>query len=139
MHNAPWEELTACANKARLHAYAPYSKLLVGAAVWAGGRIFSGCNVENASFGLTLCAERNALAHTIAQAERPKALLLLADTPHPIVPCGACRQVLVELCTPELPLLCCTLSGLQRPLLLSQLLPFAFDKSFLGPAPRAIF
>jgi len=133
MHNTPWEELTACAKEALSHAYAPYSKLQVGAAVWTGKRIFSGCNVENASFGLSLCAERNALACAVAHAERPKALLLLADTPLPIVPCGACRQVLLELGAPQLPILCLTLSGQQAFFRLSQLLPFPFDEGFLKP------
>jgi cytidine deaminase len=131
MQNIPWEEMARAAKEVHARAHAPYSKLQVGAAVWTGSRLHAGCNIENASFGLTVCAERHALAHAVAQGERPKALLVLAPTPKPIVPCGACRQVLLELCAEDLPILCCTLSGEQALFRLSELLPFAFERGLL--------
>jgi len=123
----PWEEMRALAQTAHTRAYAPYSGLQVGAALWTGRHLYAGCNVENASFGLTVCAERNALACALAQGERPAALLVLAPTPKPIVPCGACRQVLWEFCTADLPVLCANLSGQQLCLRLGELLPLAFE------------
>jgi len=93
-------ELLAAAIRARTHAYCPYSKFAVGAAVrTADGAIYSGVNVENASFGLTVCAERNAISAAVAAGMRPgelKALALAGGTDAPITPCGACRQVLSE-------------------------------------------
>ena len=92
------ELLIQAAQAARDNAYAPYSRYHVGAAlVTTDGRIFSGCNVENASFGLSLCAERNAVAAAIAAGERQyTALVVVTDSSPPAAPCGACRQVLVE-------------------------------------------
>jgi cytidine deaminase len=92
------ELLIRAANAARDNAYAPYSRYHVGAAlVTTDGRIFSGCNVENASFGLSLCAERNAVAAAIAADEREfRALVVVTDSSPPAAPCGACRQVLAE-------------------------------------------
>jgi cytidine deaminase len=84
--------------QAREMAYAPYSKFKVGAALWvADGRIFSGCNVENISYGLTNCAERVAIGAAVAAGAREfLAVVVVADTQLPISPCGACRQVLAE-------------------------------------------
>ena len=83
---------------ARLRAYAPYSNFQVGAAVLAAdGRIFTGCNVENLSYGLTICAERNAIFAAVAAGVREfSAMAIVADTRQPISPCGACRQVMAE-------------------------------------------
>lgn len=91
-------ELTSAATEARLRAYAPYSNFLVGAALLAGdGRIFTGCNVENLSYGLTICAERNALFAAVAAGVKEfAAITIVADTREPISPCGACRQVMAE-------------------------------------------
>lgn len=91
-------ELLEQALLVREKAYAPYSQFKVGAAVRGGsGHIHTGCNVENASYGLTSCAERNAIYQAIAQGEQNlKEILVLADTKEPVVPCGACRQVMQE-------------------------------------------
>lgn len=93
-----WDELVAAAWATRELAHAPYSNFHVGAALLAAdGRIFTGCNVENLSFGLTICAERVAVGSAIAAGARGfLALAVVADTREPISPCGACRQVLAE-------------------------------------------
>lgn len=92
------DELVSAAWTARERAYAPYSKFKVGAALLAtDGRIFSGCNVENLSFGLTNCAERVAIGAAVANGvTKFDAVVVVADTGVPISPCGACRQVLAE-------------------------------------------
>jgi len=93
-----YHDLIVRATEARLVAHAPYSQFRVGAAVLAAdGRIFCGCNVENLSFGLTICAERNAIFHAIASGAREfTAIAIVADTREPVSPCGACRQVMSE-------------------------------------------
>jgi cytidine deaminase len=93
-----WDDLLHQAWEARDQAYAPYSRFAVGAALLAtDGRIFTGCNVENLSYGLTICAERVAIGAAIAAGARDfLALAVVADTDVPISPCGACRQVLSE-------------------------------------------
>jgi cytidine deaminase len=90
--------LLAMARRAGRKAYAPYSKFRVGAALLAGdGRVFTGCNVENASYGLSQCAERNAVARAVAEGCRDfRAIAVASDRPEPASPCGACRQVLAE-------------------------------------------
>ena len=98
-----WDELLERAWAVREHAYAPYSRFAVGAAVLAAdGRIFAGCNVENLSYGLTNCAERVAIGAAIAAGVRDFiAVAVVADTELPISPCGACRQVLAEFSVPQ--------------------------------------
>ncbi|WP_035610148.1 cytidine deaminase [Haloferula sp. BvORR071] len=92
-----WEPLIQAAWEARERAYAPYSKFHVGAAILVSGEIFTGCNVENLSYGLTICAERVAVGTAIAAGlQRIEAVAVVADTELPISPCGACRQVLAE-------------------------------------------
>ena len=93
-----WSSLVAAAREVREHAYAPYSSYPVGAALLSGsGRIYTGCNVENASYGLALCAERSAVAAMIAAGERTiRAIAIVTDGPIPGPPCGMCRQVLAE-------------------------------------------
>lgn len=95
-----WRTLLRAAARARQAAYAPYSRYQVGAAVLTpSGRIFAGCNVENVSFGLTLCAERNAVAQMVAAGERTiLAVAILTAGPEPGTPCGMCRQTLAEFC-----------------------------------------
>ncbi len=98
-----WDSLLKVAWEAREHAYAPYSKFAVGAALLAAdGRVFPGCNVENLSFGLTNCAERVAIGAAVAAGVREfLAVAVVADTGVPISPCGACRQVLAEFGVPR--------------------------------------
>lgn len=91
-------ELIQHARTAAERAYCPYSNFMVGAAVLTrSGKIFAACNVENASYGLTCCAERNAIFAMVAAGERElSAVLVYTPTPHPTAPCGACRQVIWE-------------------------------------------
>ncbi|MEX1115084.1 MAG: cytidine deaminase [Akkermansiaceae bacterium] len=98
-----WNTLVEAAWQARENAYAPYSNFHVGAALLAAdGRIFSGCNVENISYGLTNCAERVAMGAAVAAGVREfMAVAVVADTAVPISPCGACRQVLAEFGVPR--------------------------------------
>jgi cytidine deaminase len=93
-----WEQLAAAAKQASTRSYSPYSRFPVGAALrTADGRVFTGCNVENASFGLTVCAERNAIFSAVgAGACEVAALVVYTPTDAPVTPCGACRQVLAE-------------------------------------------
>ena len=95
---AEWQELVTAARHASTNAYCPYSRFPVGAAVrTSDGRVFAGCNVENASFGLTICAERNAIFQAVtAGAKAIAALAVYTPTPACFTPCGACRQVLME-------------------------------------------
>ena len=96
--NAVRNELKAAARAAAGHAHAPYSNFRVGAAVLtAQGAIHAGCNVENASFGLSICAERNAIFSAVARGARAiRAIAVYTPTPAPTTPCGACRQVIAE-------------------------------------------
>ena len=118
--------LLESARRAQANAYAPYSKFPVGAAVLAGdGRIFLGCNVENSSFGLTVCAERNAIAAAVVAGASPVAVAVVANDSD-IVPCGACRQVLAEF-GPDLSIVLASASGdAHKVTSLSELLPAAF-------------
>jgi cytidine deaminase len=98
------DDLFRAARKAADFAYAPYSKFRVGAALLAeDGTVFTGCNVENRSFGLSICAERNAVIHGVAQGRQAFTALAIAtpDSPGPVGPCGACRQVLSEFMGPD--------------------------------------
>lgn len=109
------QHLIAEAHQARERAYAPYSKFKVGAAVQTkDGKIFHGCNVENASYGLCNCAERTALFSAIAAGYRPgdfAAIAVTGDTDGPIAPCGACRQVIIELGGPTLAVVLTNIKG----------------------------
>jgi cytidine deaminase len=114
------------ARRAQANAYAPYSGFRVGAAVLsADGRVFQGCNVENASFGLTVCAERNAVAAAVVAGARPAAVAVVTPRDH-VGPCGACRQVLAEFDL-DMPVVLADGNG-ERPMLttLRELLPGAF-------------
>ncbi len=121
-----WEQLTVVAQQVRRNAYAPYSQFQVGAALLAAsGRIYAGCNVENASYGLTVCAERNAVFAAVAAGERTFVALVVAGVSSEVFPCGACRQVLAEFCD-DLPIRIVGENGSWQETSLKALLPFAF-------------
>ena len=105
--------LASAAIEASERAYAPYSKFKVGAALLAeDGRVFTGCNVENASYGLTNCAERTAVFKAVSEgATRFKAIAIAGGVGNVAMPCGACRQVLAEFCPPDAPVRCVSLDG----------------------------
>jgi cytidine deaminase len=127
---AQFAELQQQARAAREQAHAPYSGFRVGAAVLAGdGRIYAGCNVENLSFGLTVCAERNAIAAAVAGGMRLgelAAIVIIGDTQQPISPCGACRQVLAEFAHADCLVRGLNLHGASRDWHLDELLPDGF-------------
>lgn len=122
------EALIAAARSARSHAYMPYSRFAVGAAVLtASGQIIHGCNIENAAYPSTICAERCALHSAYAQGFRDiVALAVIADTPGPVSPCGGCRQVMSELC-PSAVIFLANTAGLWHQTTVAELLPGAFD------------
>lgn len=122
------ESLIQAAREAREKAYAPYSGFKVGAAVLnRDGRIFSGCNVENASYGLTNCAERTAVFKAVSEGgTQLTALAVIADTRKPVAPCGACRQVMAEFGIEKI--IMCNTKGERHIATLDQLLPAVFDQ-----------
>jgi cytidine deaminase len=124
--------LIAAATAAREHAHAPYSKFRVGAALRAiSGRIFTGCNIENATLGLTICAERLAVFKALSEGERGfNAVAVVAQTDVPTPPCGACRQILWEFCG-DAEVVLANLKGQVTLHRMSLLFPEAFDRSFL--------
>jgi cytidine deaminase len=132
LHDTQHGALIAAARTAREHAHAPYSNFRVGAAVRAkSGRIFTGCNVENATFGLTLCAERVAIFKAISEGERGfDAVVVVADTGALTPPCGSCRQILWEFCG-DAEVILANLNGKVERYRMSALLPKPFDQSFL--------
>jgi cytidine deaminase len=129
MH-ADIDALIRAARDARASAYAPYSEFGVGAALLTkDARVFSGCNVENASYGLSNCAERTALYSAIAAGYRPgdfTHLVVIGDTDGPIAPCGACRQVMMELGGAQLIVVQTNLHGAVTKATAAMLLPDAF-------------
>ncbi len=130
------EKLLDAAQTARENSYSPYSKFKVGAAVLASdGSIFVGTNIENASYGLTVCAERNAIFAAVSAGKRKFRALALITQKLPGLdfnsPCGACRQVMSEFIAPDAPILIAVLDGGKRivyPKQLQELMPFPFDK-----------
>ena len=125
-------QLLTMAREARRRAYAPYSNYQVGAALLtASGEVYTGCNVENASYGLSMCAERVAVGNAIAAGERQfQVLVLVTSGSVPALPCGACRQVLHEFC-PDLTIVAHTIDGRRTVAKLNELLPHAFGFSDL--------
>lgn len=119
------DDLLHLAALARQSAYVPYSHFAVGAALRADdGRVFTGCNVENASYGLTICAERNAVAHAVAEgARRFDAIAVVTE--NGVTPCGACRQVLAEF-GPRMTVIVADVAGNHRVYAMNELLPDAF-------------
>ena len=126
------DPLQAAALAARENAHAPYSKFLVGAALQdTVGRIHTGCNVENATYGLTLCAERVAVFKAISEGAREfRRIAIAADGETLTPPCGACRQILWEFCG-DIEIVLVNLRGKSETLRLKELFPRAFDASFL--------
>lgn len=122
--------LLQLAAEARERAYVPYSHFQVGAALLdADGQVHKGCNVENAAYGPTNCAERTALFRAIADGHAPgsfQAIAVIGDTEGPTAPCGVCRQVLVELCRPDMPVYLGNLKGEFLQTTVADLLPGAF-------------
>jgi cytidine deaminase len=132
MARAAAARLVAAARSARRRAYAPYSRFQVGAAVLAGGRVHPGCNVENASYGLTVCAERHAVGRMVAAGgRRIQAVAVASGTRPPTPPCGMCLQTLAEFAGPELPVLLVGGRGARRETTLGALLPQAFSRTYL--------
>jgi cytidine deaminase len=122
------DELRRRARSAAAHAYAPYSRFLVGAAVLTDAAIYSGANVENASYGLSVCAERNAIFQAVAQgARRIDAICIYTPTSAAVTPCGACLQVLREFASEALIVCCTDDDGAERRYALAELLPAAFQ------------
>lgn len=124
----PWADLIEAATAARDRAWAVYSGYAVGAALWMeDGSIVTGCNVENRSLPLSLCAERTAMARAVAAGKtEPKALAVITDSDPPGTPCGLCREVLREFAE-DLPILAVNLEGERREYRLTELLPHAFE------------
>ena len=129
------EALIEQARKARAKAYAPYSHFQGGAALLArDGKIYHGCNIENASYGLTNCAERTAFYSALADGQKPgnfTQLAIVGETDAPIAPCGACRQVIFELGGPKLEVILANMDNLVEITTPAQLLPGAFSSSDL--------
>jgi len=127
-----YEALVAAAKDARLNAHAPYSNFRVGAALRAAsGRIFGGCNVENATYGLTVCAERVAIFKAISEGERGfEAISVVTDTDSLTPPCGACRQLIWEFCG-DVPVILANLRGKTEMIRMHDLFPKPFDSSNL--------
>lgn len=126
------KELMKIARKARQNAYAPYSHFAVGAALLAeSGKVYTGCNIENASYGLTCCAERNAIFAAVGAGERRfKMLAVAADSPEPVAPCGACRQVIAEFGIPLVVM--GNLKEATKNMMAEELLPYGFGQESMN-------
>ena len=121
---------------ARENAYVPYSKFKVGAAlVSKEGKVYHGCNIENAGYSMTNCAERTAMFKAVSEGVREfESLAVVADTEGPVSPCGACRQVLAEFCEPNMPVYLINLKGNVLETTVAELLPGAFSPEDLANA-----
>ncbi|CAM4303099.1 cytidine deaminase [Listeria booriae] len=126
--------LIALAKQARENAYVPYSKFKVGAAlVTTEDEVVMGCNIENASYGLTNCAERTAIFKAVSEGKQHfKKLVIVADTDGPVAPCGACRQVISEFCEPDMPVVLTNMKGDVAEVTVGELLPGAFTPGDLN-------
>lgn len=126
------KELMKIARKARQNSYAPYSHFAVGAALLAeSGKVYTGCNIENASYGLTCCAERNAIFAAVGAGERRfKMLAVAADSPEPVAPCGACRQVIAEFGIPLVVM--GNLKEATKTMTAEELLPYGFGQESMN-------
>lgn len=125
--------LLATARQAQASAYAPYSKFRVGCALETEtGEVFTGCNVENASYGGTVCAERIAIFKAVSEGHRKfRRIVIATDANTPAAPCGMCRQVLAEFCSPELEIILVGANDSERRLTFADLFPFPFDPASL--------
>jgi cytidine deaminase len=130
------DALVAAAKAAREHAFVPYSHFKVGAALLAeDGSVVTGCNVESASYGLTICAERVAIVKGVSEGwTRFTCVAIVADTENPTPPCGACRQLLWEF-APDAEVVLENLTGKRRTFTMRELLPYGFDGGYLSPSP----
>ena len=126
-------ELIEIAHLAREFAHAPYSNFKVGAAIeTTDGRVFTGCNVENSSYGLSMCAERVAIFKAISEGVHDfQRIAVIADAPYPVRPCGACRQVISDLFAPHAEVLMANLQGQTETVTIAELLPIPFNRSYL--------
>ncbi len=122
----------AAAREAREHAIAPYSGFRVGAAIQTdSGAIIGGCNIENSTYGLTMCAERVALLKALSDGHRAFVrIVVVADTAAPTPPCGPCRQLLWEYCG-DIPVVMANLTAITATLTLAELFPLPFDRRLL--------
>ena len=125
--------LVAAARDARQHAVADFSGFKVGAALETDtGEIITGCNIENATYGLTVCAERVAIFKALSEGKRSFArIAVVADTASPTPPCGACRQIIWEFCG-DIEVVLANLATISASVRMTELLPRPFDKSLLG-------
>lgn len=132
MNETNTEHLVEAAKSARERAFAPFSNFRVGAAVeTADGTIFTGCNVESASYGLTVCAERVAIWKAVSEGvTRFSRIAVAVDTDELTPPCGGCRQIIWEFCG-DIPVTLANLKGDTETMMMSELLPRAFDTNFL--------
>lgn len=121
---------------ARENAYVPYSKFKVGAALLSKeGKVYHGCNIENAAYSMTNCAERTAVFKAVSEGVRDfSSLAVVADTEGPVSPCGACRQVIAEFCEPTMPVYLINLKGNVLETTVAELLPGAFSPEDLANA-----
>ena len=138
MSEINWAALQSAAQQAAAQAYAPYSKFPVGVAVLAqSGKIYTGCNVENASYGGTVCAERNAIAAAVVAGERTfSAVMVYTPQDKLTPPCGICRQVIAEFFTPDAPIASCNHLQQQQLWTLGELLPAAFTPTYLANSTK---
>ena len=126
-------KLIELAVEARERAYAPYSNFTVGAALLTkAGKVYQGCNIENASYGLTICAERNAIFHAVAEGHTHDfvRIVIAGRSEDFCVPCGICRQVMQEF-APDLTVICLNGKGEAKTFALKELLPYGFDNRWL--------
>jgi cytidine deaminase len=127
-------QLLEKAKEAREMAYVPYSKFKVGAALLTeDGQVILGCNIENAAYSLCNCAERTALFKAYSEGlKKFRKMAVIADTPNPVAPCGACRQVMAELCPPDMEVYMGNLKGEKVTKTVAELLPGAFSQEDLN-------
>ena len=128
IHDFEVKNMLRMANEARDRAYAPYSNFRVGACLkGATGAYYLGCNIENAAYSPSNCAERTAMFKAVYEGERQfDAIAIVWDGENPAVPCGVCRQVLAEFCDPEMPVICANRKGEYKLVAMGDLLPDAF-------------